>query len=113
MSYSRHTWPWSLGNIPWPLLTLRFERASAVAMGVGSRFVLPAGNSDGEPSREAADGAGAAERAGGGERSFESLWARTGPSINSGMSAGRSGPQKARWKRAVIEDLPPPNRNGK
>src|SRR5205809_2557109 len=110
MSYSRHTWPWSLGNIPWPLVTLRFERESAVATGEGSRLDLVVGKSDGEPSRGADDGAGADERASGGARSFASLCACAAElRMISATSAGRSGPRKARWKRAVIEDLPPPN----
>src|SRR5438552_3848023 len=97
--------------MPWPLLILRPERESAVTTGEESRFGLAVGKSGGERSGEVDVAAGTDARGGGGARSLPSLCARAAePRTCIATSAAARPPRKARWKRAFIADLPPPDR---
>src|SRR4051794_20513034 len=132
MSYSRHTWPWAFGRTPWPLLTFSPDRESAVSVVGGSRLGLactvvaerwPAvaetgaavdfavGKSAGGRSVGGEAAAEADPRGGGGAMSLPSLCPRAVEwTTSSAISAGAAPPHHARWKRAVIADLPPPGR---
>src|SRR5262245_26920353 len=91
MSYSRQTWPWSLGRTPWPLVTLRLERESdVVRRGAGHAVVVVA----------IAFG-GASRLVGGWD------WAETSdPRVT--VSAAASAAVDPRREYAAISDLPAP-----